>query len=135
MRRTSSITYENHVEMREGIDRYLPPSQQLLTATEQSMKSWVGQISFVAAITYLLLFEIYNRGLHRAGIVPLSKHVTHYCPQSRYRYCKLTTIPTREIPYSPPRHTLSSSAGCSPGNLHQYPADVLKFNFIPDEKV
>jgi hypothetical protein len=75
-----AITYENHVEMREGIDRYLPPSQQLLTATEQSMKSWVGQISFVAAITYLLLFEIYNRGLHRAGIVPLSKHVTHYCP-------------------------------------------------------
>ena len=126
MRRTSSITYENHIEMREEIGRR---RQQLLTATEKSMESWVGRISFVAAITYLLLFEIYNRGLHRAGIVPLSKHVTHYYPQSRYRYCNLTNLPARGIPSPPPRDILSSSAGCSPGNLQQYPADVLKFNF------
>jgi hypothetical protein len=129
------MTYENHIEMREGIGRRRQPGQQLLSATEKSMESWVGRISFVAAITYLLLFEIYIRGLHRAGIVPLSKHVTHYCQQSRYRYCNLTTLPTRGIPYRPPRDTLSSSAGCSPGHLHQYPADVLKFNFIPDEEV
>ena len=113
------MTYENHIEMREGIGRRRQPGQQLLSATEKSMESWVGRISFVAAITYLLLFEIYNRGLH----------------QSRYRYCNLTTLPTRGIPYRPPRDTLSSSAGCSPGHLHQYPADVLKFNFIPDEEV
>ena len=79
----------------------------------KSMQSWVGMKLFVFVV-HLLFWNLQKSSLvyRECGIL---QTVTHYGPQS-----------ADKAPYLPPGDMLSSSVGLNPGNLHQYPGDILE---------
>lgn len=91
--------------------------QRLLTATGKVWRFGQGRkiVSSVVVTTCLLFFR------KCAGIMALSKHVTHNGPQSGFPYYNLTMPNRQSCPFLLPGNGLSNSVGLSPGNLHQNP--------------
>jgi hypothetical protein len=69
-------------------------------------------------VVHLLFWNLQKSSLvyRECGIL---QTVTHYGPQS-----------ADKAPYLPPGDMLSSSVGLNPGNLHQYPGDILVWKWF-----